>query len=225
MTIVYADVRPMIVLHNALRREVRLLPALVRGVGDYDTARSLVVAEHIDFVATILHAHHRGEDLVLWPILLDRGPEDIAPVVKVMEDHHQQIEQLSQEIGSNLPSWRDGAEPTRRATLATALDRLVVVLNEHLGMEEKHILPVVAKHVTLSEWDQMGTAAGAEVDPALRLVGVGMLMYEGDPEVVDLDLARMPPAARTHIKTAAPKAYATHSLRVHGTRTPSRSTD
>ena len=32
-------------------------------------------------------------------------------------------------------------------------------------MEEEHILPVVANHVTTAEWDQMGRAAGAQVNP------------------------------------------------------------
>ena len=41
----YADVRPMIELHRALRREFRLLPALVRGVPDADTGRAQILAE------------------------------------------------------------------------------------------------------------------------------------------------------------------------------------
>lgn len=215
----------MVVLHNAFRREFRLLPALVRGVADGDTARSRIVAEHVDFLTTILHAHHHGEDLVLWPILLDRGPEEIAPVVHVMEHHHERIKQLIDEIGAGMPVWRDKAAFTESEQLAETLERLVVVLVEHLGMEEEHILPAVARHVTPSEWDEMGNAAGVEVEPALRPVGVGMLMYEGDPEVVELDLARMPPEVRTAIRTAGPQAYAAHSLRVHGTPTPPRGID
>jgi hypothetical protein len=91
-------------------------------------------------------------------------------------------------------------------------------------MEEEYILPVVANHVTTAEWDQMGRAAGAQVNPALAPVGVGMLMYEGDPEVVEADMARMPPKVRETMKKIAPQAYEAHSLRVHGTL-PSRSVD
>jgi hemerythrin-like domain-containing protein len=212
----------MIMLHNAFRREFRLLPALVLGVAQGDTERSRTVADHIDFLTTILHAHHRGEDLVLWPILLDRGSAEITPVVGVMEGHHKQVEQLDEEIGERVATWRVSALPAQGELLADALDRLVAVLDEHLGMEEEYILHAVATHVTQSEWDEMGNAAGVEIDPALRPVGVGMLMYEGDPEVVEVDLARLPPEARAAIKTMAPQAYASHSLRVHGTATPAR---
>jgi hemerythrin-like domain-containing protein len=220
----YADVRPMIVLHNALRREFRLLPALVRGVPDGGTERAQIVAEHIGFLTAILHAHHHGEDVVLWPILLDRGPAEITPIVHVMQGHHDQIDQIGEQIAAALTDWRASAGSTVGESLADALDRLIVVLDEHLGMEEERVLPVAAKHVTTTEWDQMGKAAGAEVDPPLRPVGVGMLMYEGDPEVVEVDMARMPPEVRELMKKTAPQAYEAHSLRVHGTL-PRRSVD
>jgi hypothetical protein len=42
-------------------------------------------------------------------------------------------------------------------------------------------------------------------------------MYEGDPEVVEVDMARMPPEVRELMKKTAPQAYEAHSLRVHGT--------
>lgn len=223
-SIEYADVRPMVMLHNALRREFRLLPALVRGVPDADTGRAQIVAGHIGFLTAILHAHHHGEDVVLWPILLDRGPEEIAPVVHVMEGHHDQIDQLTKQIAATLAGWRASAGSAAGESLADALDRLLVVLEEHLGMEEERILPVAAKHVTTTEWDQIGEAAGAEVDPALVPVGVGMLMYEGDPEVVEADMARMPPEVWATFKKTAPQAYEAHSLRVHG-NLPARSAD
>jgi hemerythrin-like domain-containing protein len=217
MVIQYADVRPMIMLHDALRREFRLLPALVRGVPDAEAARARIVAEHIDFLTTILHAHHHGEDVVLWPILLDRGPAQITPIVHVMEGHHDRIDQLTTQIATALARWRASAGSAVGESLAEHLDQLTVVLGEHLGMEEEHILPVAAKHVTPVEWDQIGEAAGIEVDPALHQVGLGMLMYEGDPEVVELDMARMPPEVRELMKKTAPRAYEAHSLRVHGT--------
>jgi len=220
MTIQYADIRPMIMLHNALRREFRLLPDLVRGVPDAEAGRARTVAEHIDFVTTILHAHHRGEDEVLWPILLERGPEEITPAVHMMQGHHDQIDQIRKEVAVALAEWRAGADAATGESLAEALDRLIALLDVHLGMEEEHILPVAASHVTMDEWDRIGTAAGTHVAPELVPIGVGMLMYEGDPKVLEVDMARMPPEVWQTLRVAAPRAYEAHSLRVHGTLPP-----
>jgi hemerythrin-like domain-containing protein len=219
-TVQYADVRAMIMLHNALRREFRPLPAVVRGVRHGDTERARTVAEHVDFVTTILHAHHRGEDLVLWPILLERAPAELAPTVHVMEGHHGQIDQIGQHVAAALAGWWTTADATIGVSLAEALGRLTALLDVHLSIEEEHILPVAANHVTMDEWNQMGAAAGTHVPPELVPVGVGMLMYEGDPEVVEVDMARMPPEAWKTMKETAPEAYEAHSLRVHGVLLP-----
>ena len=64
----YADVRPMVVLDNALRREFRPLPTLVRGVPDAGTGRAQIAAGHIGFPTTILRAPHQGEDVEAVPI-------------------------------------------------------------------------------------------------------------------------------------------------------------
>jgi hemerythrin-like domain-containing protein len=215
-----ADVRPMIMLHDALRREFRLLPALVRGVSEGSTERAGVICWHIGFLTAVLHAHHRGEDAVLWPILLERGPQETAQHVRAMERHHSLIDQLTGQVAMSMADWRASADAGHRELLAAALDQLIAVLGEHLGEEEQHMLPAAAKLVTQAEWDQMGRAAGTQVDPALVPVGLGMLMHEGDPEVVAADMARMPAEARESLRKTAPQAYEAHSRRVHGTLPP-----
>jgi hypothetical protein len=179
----HADVRPMIVLHDALRREFRPLPALVRSVAESEP---------------------------------ERAPEKIAPTVKLMQDHHALIDRLGTQIAATLSTWQDRPDPLDGKRLADALDDLVGVLDEHLGTEERDILPIVAQSVTTDEWNEMGKAAGAGVDPALVPVAVGMLMCEGDPEVVELDMARMPPEVWARMKNVAPQAYEAHRRRVFG---------
>ena len=53
----------------------------------------------------------------------------------------------------------------------------------------------------------------------------GMLMYEGDPEIIERALAAMPADARPVITALAPQTFAEHSRAVHGTPTPPRSTE
>ena len=39
----------------------------------------------------VLDHHHAAEDKHLWPRLLDRGSESVAPVVHLMEGQHENI--------------------------------------------------------------------------------------------------------------------------------------
>src|SRR5689334_20924962 len=70
------DVHDMVVVHKAFRRELRLIPELVRAVPAGDTTRAAVVAGHARLVLQGLHLHHTGEDELLWPKLLQRDAPD-----------------------------------------------------------------------------------------------------------------------------------------------------
>ena len=43
-----------------------------------DTARAAVVDDNLDLLGRALHAHHTGEDGLLWPLLLQRVPDELA---------------------------------------------------------------------------------------------------------------------------------------------------
>ena len=66
-------VHEMVIIHRAFRRELTLLPRLVREVGDGDLPRAATLAAAVRLVLGGLHHHHTGEDVVLWPALLERG--------------------------------------------------------------------------------------------------------------------------------------------------------
>src|SRR4029453_18585708 len=98
--------------------------------------------------------HHEGEDVVLWPLLHQRGGEEAEDVVPVMERQHDAIEAANAEGLRLLPRWRSTAR--RRRELAEAFDRLEAALLEHMAMEEERILPLAEKYVTAAEWRGVG---------------------------------------------------------------------
>jgi hypothetical protein len=112
------DTRVMNTLHTFFRREHRLAGGLLRGVADGDTTRSRVVGDHLDFLSRALHHHHTVEDRVLWPLLLERVPEELAPIVHLMESQHERVDGLIEEISGLLPGWTDTADAATGARLA-----------------------------------------------------------------------------------------------------------
>ncbi|MEE6261113.1 hemerythrin domain-containing protein [Plantactinospora sonchi] len=215
-----ADVRDMYMAHANLRREISLLPKLVEGVAPGDTRRAEVVGAHAELVCGVLHQHHEGEDLLLWPRLAERGGAEAEAVVPVMEAQHHAIEGANAEVSRLLPGWRATAQGG--VELAAAFERLRAALIEHMAMEESEILPLAEKYVTAAEWKQMGEH-GMRATPKKHLpVIVGMTMYEGDPEVIKGVLAEAPLPVRLLMPIIGRRAYAAHAKRVHGTATPQR---
>ncbi|HET6191086.1 MAG TPA: hemerythrin domain-containing protein [Trebonia sp.] len=213
----YADTRDMYTVHTVFRREFALLPNLVRGAAAKGKERTEVIASHIRLVNEILYHHHEAEDLILWPALLQRAPREIDPVVHLLEGQHENLDTLISDVNAGLDAWVAGGAADGEE-LATLLQRLAVSVYEHMGLEEKLVLPLVERHVFAAEWQAMVAAGAAQIPQETGPVLVGMLMYEGGLEVV-------PPQMRDALAELAPKVYAAHCELVHGTPTPPRSSE
>ena len=136
------DTGEMPAVHSFFRRETRLAGGLVRGVREGDTARAAVVDDHLDLLGRALHAHHTGEDELLWPLLLQRVPDELAPVVHLMESQHHGIEEALRQVDALRPRWRACRGGRRRGTRSprrsTGLSHHLV---EHMDAEEERLLP------------------------------------------------------------------------------------
>jgi hemerythrin-like domain-containing protein len=215
-----ADTRDMYMAHRALRREFRLLPGLIRSVAPGDTRRVEVVGAHAALVCAVLHQHHEGEDLLLWPKLMARGGAEAAAIVPTMEQQHHAIEKGYTEVTELLDGWRSTGQGGEG--LADAFERLTTALVEHTAMEEKEILPLTEKHLTAKEWHQLGEHGKAVTPKNVMALVFGMAMYEGDPEVIKAVLATTPLPVRLLVPAIGRRQYAAHAKRVHGTATPPR---
>jgi hypothetical protein len=193
---------------------------VLRGVSPGDVARAAVVADHLELVHDNLHHHHTAEDELLWPLLLDRVPEELAPLVHLMESQHATVEALLDEIAGLLPAWRRTAGPGERDRLADLHDRLHLHLVEHMDAEEERLLPIAARTVTQEEWEAMGAAARAGTPRSKSLLVLGMIVQDGDPEVVGLMLSSAPAPVRWLLPRLARRTYARHARVVHGTPAP-----
>ncbi len=212
-------------VHDMLRREFALLPALVAEVRVADRDRALTIAKHIDSLTTVLHHHHRGEDSFVWPLLLDRCSDSAAALTGRMEEQHEELSARLDAVDAALSVWRDIVSAASRLVLVDALKHLIPPLRHHLHDEEDRVVPLMEQHITAAEWNEIVQQGVADVDPADFPLGFGMLMYEGDPEVIDQAIANLPAEARPVVKQLAARVFAEHSEVVHGTATPPRSAE
>jgi hemerythrin-like domain-containing protein len=207
-------------IHSAFRRELRLAPELIRSVEHGDRLRAGVVATHLDLLDRFLHHHHSIEDDMLWPKLLVRVPAEIAPIVALMENQHEVVAALLTRTVQLRAQWRVEADAFVAADLAAMYARLHGALVEHLDAEEEHVMPLVEACITAKEWARIGKAAqrSTPMKDAPRMLG--MLAYDGDPEVIREMLGAVPAPLRSTVLKMGNRAYAKHAARVYGTPTP-----
>ncbi|HET7530607.1 MAG TPA: hemerythrin domain-containing protein [Mycobacteriales bacterium] len=152
--LVRPDTSDMIGVHQVFRESLGIAPQLVGSVAEDDPDRVATVAAYYANVLAFLHAHHEGEDELIWPKLVERCP-DQAETVRRVAGQHDDVLALLERAESQLAEWQ--AEPTtdRGATLAAALVTLAVGLSAHLDEEERVILPLAAEHLTVEEWAEL----------------------------------------------------------------------
>jgi hypothetical protein len=190
--------------------------ALCRGCGSWRSGRVVADAESAARSWTLRIGSHTGEDRLLWPNLLERVPAELAPTVELMERQHEAVHEVIEEMTAALARWRAAAAETDRAELAGALDRLHGLLVEHLAAEEQHILPLASRSLTPAERGELGEdGMAAQAKSKLPMI-FGMIMKDGDPEVIRGMLANAPLVPRLMLPFIGPRAYARYARRVYG---------
>lgn len=209
------DVHDMVVVHRTFRRELTLLPPLVRAVGAGDTARAAVLARHARFVLAGLHVHHTGEDELLWPLLRERAAPSTALVERMQTQHHT-VETLVDGLGPALDRWEVEARPAVATEVADLLDALRVALVEHLDEEEAEILPLAARHVSPAEWAAVGEHGASQIPTALLPVMFGMLLEDSTPDERAHMFGVVPLPARLLLRTWGRWSYRRYITAVRG---------
>jgi hemerythrin-like domain-containing protein len=204
----------MVVVHRVFRREAALAPRLVRAVPDGDTARAARIAAHLDDYVMGLHHHHSLEDELIWPLLQARGSD--GELVDRMEQQHQGIDRTLAVVAEWLPAWQREADHIAREELALALLEHHRVLLEHLDDEERLVLPLVAEHLTVAEWDLVGRRGLEQLPKNKVLLALGAILEEATPQERAYFLGKAPFAGRLLWKIVGRRQYAASCRALRG---------
>jgi hemerythrin-like domain-containing protein len=180
------DVRDMAIVHRTFRSLYDESARLVRANPTPSPERVTFLADHIDFGVMMLHHHHASEDELLYPLLVERAPEQAA-VTEDVEHQHQLVETAIDKVSAACAAWRRGPSAETGETLAASLVSLNEELQPHLDDEERDIVPLAATHLTQAEWEAMGEHARSYIPRAKMPVAFGMLLEPLD----DADRAYM----------------------------------
>jgi hemerythrin-like domain-containing protein len=169
------DTSDMVMIHGLFRSVYAEAPALVAGVAPGDTARAEIVGDHVAGLADSLHTHHHSEDLLLWDQLEARNPA-CAKHVGQMRTQHAAMGAELDKLTAAITTWK--ADPSRknRDAVSTSLAAINKLLTEHLGAEEKQILPVASAAFTQPEWDQLGEHSRASVPKEMQFIQLGFIL-------------------------------------------------
>lgn len=148
------DLAPMYLMHRAFRRDLAAFADVIPTVQPSDASRWAMLERRFALFASVLHKHHRGEDVALWPLLAGRGAD--PRVLAALEDEHAAVDPLLAAAAADLGALAAGdGDATTRDRLAATTRDLRDVLGAHLSHEERDGMALVQQHLTQADWERL----------------------------------------------------------------------
>ncbi|MFD2093480.1 hemerythrin domain-containing protein [Blastococcus deserti] len=147
------DLAAMYVMHRAFRRDADAFAAAAAATPVADRRRWARLSRRFALFAGILHKHHHGEDVGLWPLLRERGAD--PEVLDAMQAEHAHIDPLLASCSGDLAALARGAGEETRRRLIGCTARLRDLLSAHLGHEERDGMALVQRHLGPADWQRL----------------------------------------------------------------------
>src|SRR5215467_8296427 len=142
-----ADVRFMLAMHAALRRDLSRLrdaAAQLDSSADQPVAAPATVLAGWDEFCAQLRNHHSAEDDDLWPVLRrELSDADDLATVDAMVDEHEQIPRALAAVDAAIHGGGQLGPPS---------ELLSTVVLDHLAHEEQTVLPLIERHLSQAQW-------------------------------------------------------------------------
>lgn len=211
------DARGMAEIHRFFKAGFAEASALVTGVVEADTAHAEVVGDHLAMLSTSLHAHHEGEDSMLWERLEQRAPACAMHVAR-MKQHHADLLVHLDALDAALPAWRASGRRADAASVFDALDGVNAALAVHLPDEEANIVPVMERVFTQPEVDWFGEHGRKATPKGKMFVQLGAILA-AQPDGGDAWMREhLPAPVRVIWRVFGKPVYAKNRAQLLGTR-------
>jgi iron-sulfur cluster repair protein YtfE (RIC family) len=169
-------------------------PALIDGASDGDAARAAIVANYYDNILHFLEVHHGSEEELVFPLLRQRCPDDVAVIDQMAAEHEEMLGRL-EDAQRAVSAWESG-DGEGAGSAREALEALRVQLIEHLDNEEALLLPLCAPNLSVEEWGALPGHGMANFRGDKIWLILGLLRQRMTDEQNAAMLEHMPPPAR-----------------------------
>lgn len=208
------------VLHQAVRREFRLLSELASWAQADDADRTADLTGHADLLSRLLLQHHATERELLWPALFRNLPaheQDTArDHIGAWTSRAAALDHSLRDLVTVARQWAVAGTPPARNAFARACARLSVTVDVHLTAEERELLPLVARYLPAREWTAVSRAATTSLSGREQLLVLGLALEDACAIDRARLMAGLAPATRTAWRVVGRRNYRAAVVRLRG---------
>lgn len=168
------------VLHQLVRRELRLLGDLAAWAPADEAERTATLTRHADLIGRVLLHHHAVEREAVWPALL-RAAGATGEVRAAVEDWTRRcaaIDHMLRDVSTAARQWAVAETVPARDAFARACRALADAVDEQTAVEESTLLPYLSTHLGNDDWMAIASSAHCRLSPREQLIVLGLALED-----------------------------------------------
>ena len=208
------------VLHQLVRRELRMLAELATWADPADVRHTAALTRHADLVGRVLLHHHATERELLWPALLRSLPDGEQAAAHALVDDWTsrcaRIDGALRDLATAARQWAvAGTAPARDAFALACLD-VADAVDGQTAEEEAALLPLLSAYLAPAQWRAVARAGRCPLAAHEQLLVLGMALEDLGPTNRARLLAGLPPAVRLAWRLSGRRRYRAAVVRLRG---------
>lgn len=170
------------VLHQLVRRELRLLGDLAAWAPAGEAERTATLTRHTDLIGRVLLHHHTVEREAVWPALLRAVSADAADEVRAAVDDWTRrcgrIDHMLRDVSTAARQWAVAQTAPARDAFARACCALADAVDEQTAVEEETLLPFLSTHLRTDDWMAIAASSHCRLSPREQLIVLGLALED-----------------------------------------------
>ncbi len=168
------------VLHQLVRRELRLLADLAAWAPTDDAERIAELAGHADLIGRIVLHHHTTEREAVWPALRRTAAASagLGAALDEWTARCARIDHMLRDVSTAARQWSVALTAPARDAFASACRAVADAVAAQTAEEERSILPLIAAHLPAEEWAAIAASSRCELPAREQLLVLGLALED-----------------------------------------------
>lgn len=204
------------VLHQMVRRELRLLADLATWAPSGEAERTATLTRHADLISRVLLHHHQVEREAVWPALLSAAPAEARAAVDDWTASCARIDHMLRDVATAARQWQVAGTVSAQTAFAAACRALADAVDIQTAEEERALLPLLAAHLAAEDWAAIAARSHCRLSGPEQLFVLGLALEDscaGDrARLID----GLPPSVRMAWRLYGGRRYRAAVVRLRG---------
>jgi hypothetical protein len=204
------------VLHQLVRRELRLLAELSTWAPADEEERTATVTRHADLISRVLLHHHAVERESVWPALLRVAPGAARAAVEDWTARCARIDHMLRDVATAARQWQVAGTPPARNAFASSCRALADAVEAQTADEERTLLPLLAEHLAAADWATIAASSHCRLSGPEQLFVLGLALEDSCAGDRARLLEGLPWSVRTAWRAYGARRYRAAVVRLRG---------